>query len=81
MLDLGAAVVAAERQGLLVNGGGHAMAAGVTVEAAKIGELTEFLEAALGTEIDAARALNELVLDGVLLPQAANFSPAKTQRT
>ena len=41
--DFGAAVIAARTDGLLVAGGGHAMAAGFTVEENKIAALTEFL--------------------------------------
>jgi len=41
--DLGAAVIAARQAGLLVKGGGHAMAAGFTVERAKLPELEAFL--------------------------------------
>lgn len=42
-VDLGAAVIAALEAGHLVAGGGHAMAAGFTVEEAKIPALSEFL--------------------------------------
>src|SRR5712691_2751159 len=40
---LGPAVIAARQAGLLVNGGGHAMAAGFTVAAAQIEPLRQFL--------------------------------------
>ena len=43
--DMGAAVIAARENGLLVAGGGHAMAAGFTVEEAKIPALAAFLAA------------------------------------
>jgi len=42
-VDLGAAVLAAKAAGLLVNGGGHAMAAGLTVKPEKIESLSAFL--------------------------------------
>jgi len=42
-MDLGAAVIAAREEGLLLAGGGHAMAAGFTVEHHKIEALNEFL--------------------------------------
>ncbi len=42
-IDLGAAVIAARQEGLLVNGGGHAMAAGFTVTRDRQDELKEFL--------------------------------------
>ena len=41
--DLGSAVIAARQAGLLVKGGGHAMAAGFTVERSKLPELEAFL--------------------------------------
>ena len=41
--DLGAAVIAARQAGLLINGGGHAMAAGFTVAESNIGALREFV--------------------------------------
>jgi single-stranded-DNA-specific exonuclease len=41
-IDFGAAVISAKSNGLLVGGGGHAMAAGFTVNSDKITELKEF---------------------------------------
>src|SRR5262252_2741074 len=43
-VDLGAAVIAARQAGLLVNGGGHAMAAGVTVVRDVLPDLARFLD-------------------------------------
>lgn len=43
-LDLGAAVTAAKQAGLLINGGGHKMAAGLTVATDKLPDLVSFLE-------------------------------------
>jgi len=45
--DLGSAVIAARAQGLLAAGGGHAMAAGFTADAARLAELHDFLDARL----------------------------------
>jgi single-stranded-DNA-specific exonuclease len=42
-LDLGSAVIAARQAGLLINGGGHAMAAGFTVAAERVADLAGFL--------------------------------------
>jgi single-stranded-DNA-specific exonuclease len=68
---LGQAVIAAHQGGLLVNGGGHAMAAGFTVEAGKLEAFRDFLaakaEAALGTETP----VSELGIDGALSAAAA----------
>jgi single-stranded-DNA-specific exonuclease len=46
-VDLGHAVRAAVERGILIKGGGHAMAAGLTVEMARLGELRAFLESTL----------------------------------
>src|SRR6185295_14607601 len=43
-VNLGGAVAAAKTAGLLINGGGHAMAAGLTVEWDKVEALKEFLD-------------------------------------
>lgn len=65
-VDLGAAVVAANQAGLLVNGGGHAMAAGLTVETGKLNELKAFLNARLDAAVQAAGASASLGFDGAL---------------
>ena len=65
-IDIGAAVTAARQAGLLVDGGGHPMAAGFTVAADRIGDLGEFLEQRIGP---AAAALNRAAgfgIDGAL---------------
>lgn len=64
-IDLGAHVLAARQAGLLVNGGGHAMAAGLTVERAKLGALREFLTARIGRQIAAEPLVPSLALDGL----------------
>jgi single-stranded-DNA-specific exonuclease len=70
-LALGSAVIAARQAGLLVNGGGHPMAAGFTVEAQHLHALRDFLaeraQAALGDSILAP----ELSIDGLLAAGAA----------
>lgn len=53
-VNLGGAVAAAKQAGLLINGGGHAMAAGLTVEWDKVEALKDFLSEALAPEIAAA---------------------------
>lgn len=65
-VDLGAAVVAAGQAGLLVNGGGHAMAAGLTVETAKLNELKAFLNERLAAAVEKAGASSSLGFDGAL---------------
>ena len=69
-LDLGSAIIAARQADLLINGGGHKMAAGFTVAADRIAALTDFLESRL-----AAAAGGPIVpsvdIDGVLSLAAA----------
>ena len=77
-LDLGNAVIAARQAGLLVNGGGHAMAAGLTVEEGKLDALREFLSARLlqinGGNVEVARTLG---IDGPLVPGAIDVAFAE----
>ncbi|MEE8189181.1 MAG: single-stranded-DNA-specific exonuclease RecJ [Kiloniellales bacterium] len=72
-VDLGAAVLAARRAGLLLNGGGHPMAAGLTLEAARLAELRDFLDARLSAALEAARYLPALGFDGALQPSGATI--------
>ena len=53
-VNLGAAVAKAKVEGLLINGGGHAAAAGLTVAWDKVDQLKDFLADALAGEIEAA---------------------------
>ena len=72
-VDLGAAVLAAADHGLLIAGGGHAMAAGVTLEATRIGELTAFLSQRLATDVGTATAIRHLSVDAALAPRALDL--------
>lgn len=65
-VDLGAAVLAAKEAGLLIAGGGHAMAAGLTVEAGRIDALAEFLEDRLAADVARAGEDANLLLDAVV---------------
>ncbi|MEN0088313.1 MAG: single-stranded-DNA-specific exonuclease RecJ, partial [Pseudomonadota bacterium] len=65
-VDIGAAVRSAVSEGLLVKGGGHAMAAGLTVQKDRLGDLRAFLEAELSAPVADVVAQNELKLDGAL---------------
>ena len=67
-VDLGAAVLAAKDHGLLVAGGGHAMAAGVTIAPGGIEALRAFLHDRLGATIEAARGGRSLSIDALLAP-------------
>ena len=70
-IDLGAAVIAARHKGLLVNGGGHAMAAGFTIQRAKIAAFREFLSRRIESEATPGSFEPTLGLDGALVPEAA----------
>ncbi|MES2494598.1 MAG: single-stranded-DNA-specific exonuclease RecJ [Pseudomonadota bacterium] len=67
-VDFGAAILAAKDMGLLVAGGGHAMAAGVTVAAGGVDALADFLESRLETDVARARDDRALLLDAVVAP-------------
>ncbi|MDP9413143.1 MAG: single-stranded-DNA-specific exonuclease RecJ [Pseudomonadota bacterium] len=67
-VDLGAAVLAAKDSGLLIAGGGHAMAAGLTVAADRIDALADFLDARLSDGVARSRDDRALLLDAVLAP-------------
>ncbi len=71
-VDLGGAIVAAKKEGLLEAGGGHAMAAGLTVQADRVSELWEFLNESLQADITAARANLGLRVDSLLSPSAVS---------
>ncbi len=70
-LPLGPAVIAARQAGLLINGGGHAMAAGFTVAADKLDALREFLARRLGDGLGRETLVPELAIDGALSAAAA----------
>jgi len=75
-VDLGAAVIAARQAGLLINGGGHAMAAGFTVDPARLDDLRAFLDERVGAALAAASGGPRLSLDGLLMPAAADYDLA-----
>ena len=67
-VDLGAAVLAARDSGLLVAGGGHAMAAGLTIAPGGIEALRAFLHDRLAADIERARDGRSLLLDALVAP-------------
>ena len=71
-VDIGAAIRAAVDEGLLVKGGGHAMAGGLTLLEEKYGEVRTFLRAALKEAQEKASGCSDLLIDGALTPRAAN---------
>lgn len=69
-VDLGAAVRAAVESGIIIKGGGHAMAAGVTLAPAAIPAFADFLEQRLEGGVAAARASAALPIDIVLTAES-----------
>ncbi|KRB85627.1 single-stranded-DNA-specific exonuclease RecJ [Sphingomonas sp. Root710] len=67
-VDLGAAVLSAKDMGLLVAGGGHAMAAGLTVGPGGVDALADYLDSRLANDVAAARDDRALLLDAVVAP-------------
>lgn len=67
-VDLGAAIIAAREAGLLVAGGGHAMAAGLTIEPSRLADFAGFLDERLARDVERARAGAAMLLDLALAP-------------
>jgi len=67
-VDLGAAIIAAREAGLLVAGGGHAMAAGLTIDPARLADFAGFLDERLARDVERARAGAAMLLDLALAP-------------
>jgi single-stranded-DNA-specific exonuclease len=70
-VNLGRAVQAAFEEGLLLSGGGHAMAAGLALRPSAIPEFRAFLEERLAAEMVVAEAEDALDLDALVTPGAA----------
>ena len=70
-VDLGRAVRAAIEAGVAIKGGGHAMAAGVTLASERLGDWRAFLEERLGQAVTKARAEAGLKVDAALTANAA----------
>src|SRR3954464_13711050 len=67
-VDLGAAVLAAKDSGLLVAGGGHAMAAGLTLPAGGLEAFRSFINDRLAADVERSRGDRALLLDALLAP-------------
>ena len=71
--DMGKMVRAAVDGALLVKGGGHAMAAGLTVERAKLGKLRQFFEERAESAVRDLVAIQTLKVDGALAASGATL--------
>jgi len=67
-VDLGAAVLAAKESGLLVAGGGHAMAAGLTLAPGGLEPFRDFINERLAIDVEKSRGDRALLLDALLAP-------------
>ncbi|MCI0467625.1 MAG: single-stranded-DNA-specific exonuclease RecJ [Beijerinckiaceae bacterium] len=65
-VDLGRAVCEAAEAGLLIKGGGHAMAAGLTISFDRLNDFKSFLDDRLAAPVAAARADESLLIDAAL---------------
>src|SRR5947208_2871288 len=77
-VDLGRAVRHAVSTGLVIKGGGHAMAAGVTLRKDTLSAFRAYLEDALAGAVEAARREDALLIDGALTAAAANDDAVAT---
>lgn len=69
-VDLGHAVKRAVAEGLLIKGGGHAMAAGITLRKSALAAFRAYLEDTLGPAVAAARRDSALLIDGAVTAAA-----------
>ncbi len=67
-VDLGSAVLAAKDSGLLIAGGGHAMAAGLTMAPGGLDAFREFISDRLAADVEKSRGDRALLLDALLAP-------------
>lgn len=74
--DLGAAIRQAVAEGLVVKGGGHAMAAGITLERRQLGPFRAFLDARLGEAVADARRNDALLVDTATTARALSVELA-----
>ncbi|TPI15750.1 single-stranded-DNA-specific exonuclease RecJ [Mesorhizobium sp. B4-1-3] len=72
--DLGRLVREAAAAGLIVKGGGHAMAAGITVERAKLGALRAFFEERAAADVFRLQNEESLAIDGALAAEGATIA-------
>jgi single-stranded-DNA-specific exonuclease len=77
-VDLGSAIMAAREAGLLIAGGGHAMAAGLTIAPDQLNALGDWLDAKLGSTVTAAMAGQSMQLDLALAPGGLTPSLVET---
>lgn len=71
-VDLGRAVRAAVESGRAIKGGGHAMAAGVTIAAGAFADFAQFLSEAVASGVASAQAQDALTIDATVTAGGAS---------
>jgi len=71
-VDLGSAISEARAKGLLSAGGGHAMAAGLTIDEGKLQNFIAFLQDRLGKDVEVALQSRTYKIDGVVAATAVS---------
>jgi len=70
-VDLGSAVIEAVDLGLIAKGGGHAMAAGITIKPGQLGPFRSHLAERLTSAVTSARAVTALPIDAAITARGA----------
>ncbi|MCB9991352.1 MAG: single-stranded-DNA-specific exonuclease RecJ [Rhodospirillales bacterium] len=76
-VNIGAAFIDARNEGVLVKGGGHAMAAGFTVMPDRVEDLRAFLTAHVEKQLGGQTPVSETTVDGVLSARGAQVDFVK----
>ncbi len=76
-VDLGAAIIAARQKGLLIKGGGHAMAAGFSVSRDAIRDFQAFVDDRIMAQTGGAPVQPDLRLEGMLALRGATLELAE----
>jgi single-stranded-DNA-specific exonuclease len=77
-VNLGAAFIEGRNQGLLVKGGGHAMAAGFTIEPSRLDAFSVFLRDHIDRQMHGMAVSSETPIDGLLSVRGAQVDLART---
>ncbi|KAJ8135327.1 hypothetical protein OY671_011460, partial [Metschnikowia pulcherrima] len=77
-VDLGRTVRRAVANGSSLKGGGHAMAAGITVKHERLGEFRAYLESELAGPVEVARSDQASSIDGAVSASGANLASIAT---
>ena len=77
-IDLGTAIIAARQSGILMAGGGHAMAAGFTVDMDRYDEFLAFLNERIAGQVDGGEIIPTLSVDGEMSVSGATIDFVRT---